>query len=193
MGILNSRSSNFIFNFPKDWFYPEIQEKWTPYYKKQPLPYETAADFINVTVQSISFPGFNMEEVSQQKKGGKRIDFKSAKNVNDLYGNEVTINFAHVDGFFNYWMLQDNINLFLNFDQTDLYLPDFTIRILDNEGFIMTSIFMKEILFKSFSELELSYTNNSFDFKSFSVTFSYNNLEIKLEAAEKSIQLGRVF
>ncbi len=191
MGILNPRSSSFVFNFPKIWFYPDVKERWKIYYEKQPLPYESASDFINATVQSIVFPGFTMETISQTKQGGKEISWKNAKPINDLYAREITVNFAHVDGFFNYWMLQDNINAFLSFDQKNEFMADLVIRVLDNEGYIMSSIFLKEVLFKSMSELELSYSSNTPDFKSFSLTFSYNFIEIKLEAVGSTIKLSK--
>ncbi len=189
MGLLNPRSSNFVFNFPKVWFYPEVNARWKTYYEKQPLPYETVSDFINVTVQSIVFPGFNMETVQQIKKFGKTIDFKNAAPVTDLYTHEITVNFAHVDGFFNYWVLQDNINAFVDFNQEKLYMEDLSIRVLDNDGYVMSSIFLKEVLFKSMSELELSYSSNNPEFKSFSITFSYNFIEVKIESSGSTIKL----
>lgn len=189
MGLLNPRASNFVFNFPKVWFYEPVVDRWKEYYKRQPLPFETVADFVNVSVQSIVFPGFSMDNVSQTKKHGKQIDWKSSKPINDLYTREITVNFAHVDGYFNYWMLQDNINFFTSFSQEKQYMENLVIRVLDNEGFINSSIILTEVLFVSMSELELSYSSNTPDFKSFSITFSYNYIDIKLESIGSSIQL----
>ena len=189
MGLLNPRASNFVFNFPKVWFYEPVVDRWKEYYKRQPLPFETVADFVNVSVQSIVFPGFSMNNVSQTKKYGKQIDWKNSKPINDLYTREITVNFAHVDGYFNYWMLQDNINYFTSFSQEKQYMENLVIRVLDNEGFIYSSIILTEVLFVSMSELELSYSSNTPDFKSFSITFSYNYIDIKLESIGSSIQL----
>ena len=130
-----------------------------------------------------------MNNVSQTKKYGKQIDWKNSKPINDLYTREITVNFAHVDGYFNYWMLQDNINYFTSFSQEKQYMENLVIRVLDNEGFINSSIILTEVLFVSMSELELSYSSNTPDFKSFSITFSYNYIDIKLESIGSSIQL----
>ncbi len=189
MPILNSRSSQFIFTFPKKWFYPSIEKDWSAFYQKLPYPYESVSDFMNTTIQSISFPPFAMDVVEQTKMFGKKIDWKNSKPLTDLFTRQVTVNFKQVDGFFNYWVMQQQILEFLDFSQNQEYLNDFVIRILDNDGRLLNSIFFKEILFTSMTEFELNYAQNSPDFKSFSVTFTYNFIEIKSETTGTSIKL----
>ena len=76
----------------------------------------------------------------------------------------------------------DTILHFLNFENPQLRLADLPLRIMDNEGNIVTSVTFKEVILTSYSELQLSYASNANQFTQFTVGFKCNYLDIVLEA-----------
>ena len=63
--ILNSKNNQFIFKLPKGFIYPDIEEKYNFYLKRLPTPFETITDYVNHTIQSVTFPAVNSDEVEQ--------------------------------------------------------------------------------------------------------------------------------
>jgi hypothetical protein len=76
----------------------------------------------------------------------------------------------------------DTILHFLNFENPQVFIQDLPVRIMDNEGNIVTSLKFQEVILTSFSELELSYTSNAPQPTSFNVGFKANYIDIVLEA-----------
>jgi hypothetical protein len=79
--ILNALNNQFVVQFPKNFFYPEIHTRWTPIVKRLKLPYESIEDFINASVQNITFPSVELPMVEQTQRqyqiayrGGKGIE-----------------------------------------------------------------------------------------------------------------------
>lgn len=181
--ILNSRANSFYFVFPQDFFDKRVVEKYERYYKRMPIPYETIGAFMNSTIQSVSFPNMTIPSVTQVRPLGKTQNYKSAKPIQDQFNQEFNITFKTVEGFLNYWIMLDNIISFLDFrnDYDRNFKEDLVLRLLDNQGNILTSVFFKQVLITSLSELNLSYSSNNPTFNSFTVGFKCNLIDIKLE------------
>lgn len=179
--ILNARASSYYFIFPREFFPESIKSKYKTYIFKQPIPYDNVMDFINSTIQGIDIPGLTMNTVQQVRKLGKIIKYKNSMPVQDLFNKEFTINFRMVDGYINYWILLETILYFLNFKQESLFIPDFPLRILDNEGNIMISIIFKEVLISNISSLAMNSVQYDPDVNIFSLAFSSNYIDIDLE------------
>jgi hypothetical protein len=179
--ILNSRANNFYFTFPRGFFPDDVIKKYTPYVYKQPLPYDTVPDFINSTIQGITFPSMSIDSVEQVKNLGKRISYQSATPIQDLFSREFSITFRLVEGFTNYWIFLETVLNFLNLKNPGVFIQNLPLRILDNEGNVITTVKFKEVTVTSFSELQLNYTQNSFQTDTFSVGFKCNYIDIDLE------------
>ena len=76
----------------------------------------------------------------------------------------------------------DTLLYFLNFKNSDVHSMDLAVRLLDNDGNIVTTIGFKETILQSLGELQLNYTSNAPDTQTFSLGFSCNFIDIILEA-----------
>jgi hypothetical protein len=180
--ILNPKSSSFYFIFPKGFFPEIVVDKYLPYLKKQPIPFDNVANYMNSTIRSIGFPSMSIDSVEQVRPLGKKINYKSGTPIQDLFSKDFSIQFKLVDGFINYFIMLDTVIHFMDFQNPGLFLQNLPLRIMDNEGNIITSVTFKEVTLTSFSELELAYTSNSPQPSSFTVGFKCNYLDIVLEA-----------
>lgn len=179
--ILNARANSFYFNFPKGFFPGVVEAKWVDYLKKQPTPYDTLTSFMNSTIQSVGFPGMSIDLVSQTKNLGKQINYQSATPVQDLFTRDFDVTFRIGEGFVNYFIMLETVLDKLAFQNDTLFIPILPLRILDNEGNVVTSVIFKEVNITSVSQLNLNYTQNAPQVYTFSVGFKCNFLEIDLE------------
>jgi hypothetical protein len=180
--ILNPKASSFYFNFPKGFFSERVIEKYSKYIEKQPIPFDDVQQYVNSTIQSISFPSLNIDTVEQVRPLGKKISYKSATPVQDLFSKDINIVFKAADGFINYFIMLDTVLDFMNFGNSQVFVQSLPLRIMDNEGNIVVSVVFDEVLFTSFSGLELNYTNNNPAYTGFTLGFTCNYLDIKFEA-----------
>lgn len=179
--ILNPKSNSFYFIFPKGFFPSVVTDKYLPYLKKQPIPFDDVSSYMNSTIRSIGFPSMTIDSVEQTRNLGKRITYKSGTPIQDLFSRDFNIQFKNVDGFINYFIMLDTILHFMDFKNPNLFIQNLPLRIMDNEGNIVTSITFQEVTLTSFSELELTYTSNSPQPTSFNVGFKCNYIDIVLE------------
>ena len=180
--LLNVRQNGFIFNFPKSFIDESIVEKYSPYIKRMPIPYDTVHHFINSTIQQVNFPTLRTIDVSEQiRPGGFKQTYKSATTLQNLIQRDFTVTFKLGEGFINYWVVYENIIRFLDFKNTNQYFDDFKLMLLDNEGVIMASVLLEQPLVTSISELQLNYASTTPSFSTFSVGFRCNYVNVKLE------------
>ena len=180
--LLNPKSSSFYFNFPKGFFSERVTEKYKKYIERQPIPFDSVQSYVNSTIQSIGFPSMTIDSVEQIRPLGKKIAYKGSTPVQDLFSKDFSINFKMADGFINYFIMLDTVLDFVNFANEQTFVQNLPVRIMDNDGNIVTSVTFQEVLFTSFSELELNYTNNNPSYTSFTLGFKCNYLDIVLEA-----------
>jgi hypothetical protein len=180
--LLNPKGNSFYFVFPRGFFPPVVVDKYLPYIKKQPIPFDNINDYMNSTIQTIGFPGMNIDSVEQVRNLGKKISYKSSTPVQDLFSQDFTVGFKNADGFINYFIMLDTILHFLNFENPQLHLQDLPLRIMDNEGNIVMSVTFQGTILTSYSELQLSYASNTNQFTPFTLGFKCNYIDIVLEA-----------
>ena len=180
--LINARQNSFFFQFPKGFFDKSLEDKYLSYVKRMPIPYETLRDFMNSTIQQITFPSFQaIDRVEQTRPGGFKQTYKSATNIQNLLRREFTITFKLGEGFINYWIMYDAMVKFLDFNNTEEYLPDMNLRLLDNEGTVMTTLNFQQSIYTSLSEVQLNYSSTTPQFSTFQVGFKANYIETKLE------------
>ena len=175
--ILNSKNTNFVIRFPQNFFYPTIVEKYTTYLKRLPLPYESIADYMSASIQSMTFPALTAETVEQTlyeepvtAKGGKRFE--------RYLNREISMSLKSYEGWINYWIFFDQMFAYCDLDNKDKYLPDLTLSFLDHTGFEFVAINFQQITMTGISELELNYASNTAEFRNFNVNFKYNYIRI---------------
>jgi hypothetical protein len=180
--LINARQNSFFFQFPKGFFSKSLEDKYLGYVKRMPIPYETLRDFMNSTIQQITFPSFQaIDNVQQTRPGGFKQSYKSSTTLQNLLKRQFTVTFKLGEGFINYWIMYDCIVNFLDFNNPDEYLPDMNLRLLDNEGVVMATLTFQQSIFTSLSEVQLNYASTTPQFSTFQVGFQCNYVETKLE------------
>lgn len=180
--LLNPKANSFYFVFPKGFFPELVVEKYMPYLKKQPIPYDSLQTYVNSTIQSVTFPSMSIDTVEQVRPLGKKVNYKSGTPIQNMFSSDMTITFRNVDGFINYFIMLDTILYFLNFINPQLFIQDLPMRIMDSEGNIVVSVTYQEVTLTGFSNLELNYTSNAPTPTTFTMGFKFNYLDIKLQA-----------
>jgi hypothetical protein len=192
--ILNAKSNQFRFLFPKGFIYPEIEEKYSRFLKKIPGPFESMNDYVNHTIQGISFPSvqadtneqINGREVYSDIDSNENFLTKNPRSVKGSFDmsrvldKNFTVTLKASDGFLNYWILFENLQKFLQVYNPDQCVPDFQIQYLDYMGYQFSTINYRNVLFTGISEMELTYSSVAMDFRTFTVNFKYSNFDIQV-------------
>lgn len=181
--ILNSRANSFYFVFPKGFFPPGVQDKYFQYIKGQSIPYDTLTQYMNSTIQSVSFPSLAATNVTQTRPLGKTITYQSATPIQNMFSQGFSVTFRMAEGFVNYFIMLETMLEHLNFKNPELFVENLPLQTLDNNGNVITTIQFKGVTIASLSELTLNYTQNAPAATSFSAGFNYNYLSIDLEMA----------
>lgn len=189
---ISSQNNQFLFNLPIDFIDNRLEDKFLLLFEKNFIPYDSVISYINSSIKEIIFPSIQFETSDQVLKRGKNISWKDANNIFDTFTRELDITFRSMDSHLNYFMIQEIlIDFFLNNDKN--YIPYLHLSILDKDGDIIYNINFKEILLKSISETRLAYSVTDISEKTFSITFTYNFIDIiwmvddKKPIEEKSI------
>src|ERR1035437_7006644 len=135
--IINSRSSNFLFTFPKGFFSKSIVDKYKPYVFRNFLPYDTLENFMAAQIQSVTFPTISMDPVMQTRNLGKKQEYKNSVPIADLFARDLQITFRSLDGYINYWIFMENALEYLSFENKQQYFDDLQMRFLDQEGHVV--------------------------------------------------------
>jgi hypothetical protein len=190
---LSSQGSQFVFNLPQDFIPQEILNSYTPLLEKNWVQYENVLDYLNSTIKSINLPGISFDTPQQMLIRGKVRNFKPATNVQDIITTrEATVNFRSVDSDLNYWILFDIIiKHYLNTDNN--WLNPFTISAVDIHRDAIYTIYLKEVIIKSFSDLQFDYSQQKINTKEFTMTllFNFYDIEFNLDKS-KVLELGDV-
>lgn len=175
--ILNCKLNQYSVWFPRNFLYPEVRERWTPVVKRLKLQYETLEDFINATVQSVTFPEVVLNNITQPQKMYK-IGYRGGKELEPILDKNITITFKLTEGFITYWMLFDQIDLFQEYSLREPFWPSMFISFFDHHGLELMSFEFKKIIPNNLSTLTVSYATVAADFNTFSMGLTYNRYKI---------------
>jgi len=177
--ILNSLNNQFVLRFPKNFFYPEIHAKWEPVIKRLKLPYENLEDFMNASVQSLNFPAIDLpivEQVQQQF----RIAQRPGKELEPLFDKNLTLTFKLSEGFITYWILFEQIELFIQiYEVKKPFWDPMYVSFLDHHGFELVAFSFEKIIPTAMSQFDISYATTAAEFNTFTLNLRYNRFNIK--------------
>ncbi len=179
--ILNARNNGFVVLFPPDFFSETIKEKYKKYYQSLILPYDTIEDFMSSTIQSIDFPGWNMALTQQTRLLGKKQEYKNSKPIPDLFNREFTLTFKLTDAYLNYFIFLDNSLEFLDFDNKEQVLSPIRLSLLNNEGYLVSSLMFNKPILKSQGGINLSYSSVNPTFSTFTAKFQYFDFDLDID------------
>ena len=179
--LLNVRQNGFIFNFPPDFFAQEIKDKYKKYYQSLILPYDTIDEFMSATIQSVDYPGWQMDPVTQTRLFGKKQEYKNSVQVVDLFTREFTLTFKLTDAYLNYFIFLENSLKYLDFSNKQPTFSPMRLSLLDNEGYLISSVIFKRPILKSLDGFKLSYSSATPEFNTFTAKFAYFDFDIELD------------
>lgn len=193
--LLNSKYSNFYFSFPKGWLYPEIEENYKIFIERLPLPFRNVTDFLNYTIQTVSWPAVNIETVNQINSKPKRDvlrngtpisnserTYRTGFNLELSSEKDFNVIFRTTEGFLNYWIMHDQLELYHKYgEDRGSFLGDVRLGILDHYGYLVMTRIYKDIVYKGISDLDLSFSTNLPEYRTFNCTFTHNSFELKRE------------
>jgi hypothetical protein len=134
------------------------------------------------TIQSIDFPGWTMDPSRQTRLFVKKQQYKNSTQVVDLFAKEFTLTFKLTDAYLNYFIFLENSLKYLDFSNKNQ--PTFSpmrLSLLDNEGYLVSSIIFKRPILKSQDGFKLSYSSSTPDFTTFTAKFVYFDFDIELD------------
>lgn len=176
--ILNSLNNQFVVQFPKNFFYPEIHARWTPIVKRLKLPYESIEDFINASVQNITFPAVELPIV-EQTQAQYRIAYKGGKELEAVLDKNLTITFKLSEGFISYWILFEQIEKFVEYSDRVPFWPPMFVSFLDHHGLQLVEFTFTKLIPTGLSQFEISYATTAAEFNTFSMNVRYNRYKIR--------------
>ena len=133
---------------------------------------------MSYTVQSVSWPAIDAQ-IAEQDLGNDYRVFKGGFDAQKYLNKEIIITFRTVEGYLNYFVMLDAWEQYWKLESEDTFVPNFTLRLLDNYGFQIMSVNYYNIVYKTLSELEISYASNVPEFRTFSCTFNCARVELK--------------
>lgn len=190
--LLNSKNNQFVFRFPKGFIYSEIEKKYNYYINRLPTPFENMTDYVNHTIQSVTFPAVGSDEVEQwvglktDLPGGqhltkKTVAWRQSLDMNRIIPKEFSVNFKATDAYLNYWVMFELFQKYLEVTNKEDFLPNLDLMYLDRDGHQILRIKLFDVLMKGISEVEMSYSATAMEFRTFSCTFKYNYFEIDVD------------
>jgi len=180
--ILNSRNNTYDFRFPRNFIPEEVANKYRKYLNKIPgnLMAEPI-DFVNYSVQGINVPGISFDPVTQADNDGTTRYHRGAVPIQNTVERQFTVTMQLLDGFINYWILQDTLLYYYARSTKEAFTQDLTLRILDAEGASVAYLKFEKPIMNSINELNLNMSENIAEFSTFEITFFYNKLNLELE------------
>lgn len=187
--LLNSLQNQFIIRFPKSFFYPEIHERWEPIIKRLKLPYENLEDFMNSAVQNLNFPAVDLPVVEQGQQQF-RIAYRPGKELEPLFDKNLTLTFKLSEGFITYWILFEQIELFINIYQVKKPFWDpMYVSFLDHHGFELVAFSFQKIIPTAMSQFDISYATTAAEFNTFTLNLRYNRFRIQRRIGDSTYDI----
>jgi hypothetical protein len=136
---------------------------------------------MSATIQSVDFPGWTMDPVTQTRLFGKKQEYKDSTQVVDLFTREFTLTFKLTDAYLNYFIFLENSLKYLDFSNKTQTFSPMRLSLLDNEGYLVSSVIFKRPILKSQDGFKLSYSSATPDFATFTAKFVYFDFDIELD------------
>ena len=192
---LSPRYDLFRFSLPKDFLPKEVEEKYMKLFTENSGVLTTPIDYLNESIQGITFPGISDINISQIQHSSNSIN-RTSKRLNVEPSTEITyttssnpldkiqkdfkVTFKINQGFYNYFMLYETIFYRickpLDFPPQDILY----IELLNETGNIVSRIIFKDCFIDGIEGLDFNYTKIERDSGTFDVTFKFNNIDYEI-------------
>jgi hypothetical protein len=200
---LSPRLDLFVFRFPKDFLPEEIEKKYTILLNKEKSLIKTPIEYLNESIQGISFPGISDLLVEQQQisqhpenlnaQSGlklKRVNVEptrnnvtySPNNILSQIGGEFTVTLRKNQGLYNYFMIYETIFHKVLKEYANVTKKDdlFEIDILDSTGKVIGRVKLFQPRIDGIDGLEFSYNKLERQVETFDLKFRFNNIDFDI-------------
>lgn len=171
---LSSQNSQFVFNLPSDFIPKTVNDKYMPLIEKNYSIYPTVIDYINATIKGMTFPGMDITMPEQNIWHGKKVAWRPATNVADLYTQDLDITFRSVDGHLNYLIIMESIKeYYLNTEYGKEYSSPLTVTLLDQDRDGIYRVTFRNVLLRGLAPLTFDYNDQVVTEKTFSMSIHF--------------------
>ena len=196
---LKGRQDRYRLILPDEFVPKEINEKYTKILQKRHSFIYKPIDFVNATVQKVEVLGFNGGVVAQQQ--GRRGDplilpsrvtennfmhssgdvpYRGPAGPLSLFDKTLNIDFRHVNGYLNYFILFESFFYQYSRDTESYSLPDLIpIEIFNEEGETYARIILYDPVIDGMDMLSLDFTQPVATSQTFRVIFKYSNIDFQ--------------
>lgn len=196
---LSPRFDLFKFKLPKDFLADQVTEKYQIILNETPGVITKPIDYLNESIQGISFPGMTDLLVVQQQPGGSNpirrvnspglgrinrepihdINYQSTINPLENIDKEFRVSFRLNQGLFNYFMIYETI-FYRACKQTRMPCDKvFTVDLLGETGEVVSHILYKDVYIDGIDGLDFTFSKIDREASTFDVKFRFNNIDFE--------------
>jgi hypothetical protein len=176
--LLNSQSSQFVFQFPTDFIPVDMNNRYKKFLEKNWIPYENVVDYLNSTIKGVDFGGLSIDTPMRTEYKSKERNYRPSKNFYDIISTrELNIEFRRADSDINYWLLHEIFKYYYTADVA--FVNPFYLSVLDFNRDEIYKIVFREIILKSISEITFSYSDMGVEQKTFTLNINFNWYDVE--------------
>lgn len=191
---LSPRYDLFRFSLPKDFLPEEIESKYSKVIRSNQSVITTPIDYLNESIQGVSFPGITDVIITQGQQGSNDISRKNRKtnfepkmnmiyqtpeNVLDKIDRSFKVTFRMNQGFYNYFMVYETLFHQVCKPLDRGHQPVYYIELLNEVGEITARILFKNVLIDGIDGLEFNFNKIERDSGTFDVNFKFANIDFE--------------
>lgn len=179
MSNLTTLNNQFEFTLSPSFIPERLEKRYSSLLGAKRKLYRSVIDYINSSILTITMPSFTMDVSSNpQVTKRKEIQYKAVGNVYDMFDKSVTITFKNVDSNLNYLMMIDILtNHYMNTKR--VYDDNIVVTVVDENRSALYHIQFREVIFTGLSDNTFAYNDAVIGSKTFTMTFTYNFLDIE--------------
>lgn len=184
---LTTVNNQFHFSLPLDFIPESREERYMDLLKAKRKLAPSVIDYINSTIQTVSFPSINFPVVNNpQILKRKQIKWKTVGNIYDLFDDTITVTFLNVDSNINYIIMLDVLmNHYLNVDKP--YDSSIVVTMLDQNRQALYHIQFRDVIWTGMSDNTFAFNDSAVQNKTFTATFTYNFIDFEYVANKVDI------
>ena len=192
---LSPRYDLFRFSLPKDFLPIEVEEKYAKIIGNNPGVITTPIDYLNESIQGITFPGISDIIVQQSQHSANSIkrslgkinvepktdiSYQTPSNPLDKIEHSFKITFRMNQGLYNYFMLYETIFYQICKPLDKGHAPVYYIELQNEVGEVTARILFKDVLLDGIDGLEFNFNKLERDAGTFDVSFKFNNIDFEI-------------
>lgn len=202
---LPPRFDQFRFMIPKEFIPKVVRDKYDAIVAKNANVFANSMDYLNESIRGVQLPGIENLIVEQQQvshnimgNDGKlngKINIEphhtnstmGTGNIISKIANTFTVTFRQNQGLYNYFMIYESI--FHRYIKPELYGQQtndvFDIVFLDEHALPVSRMLIMQPEFNGIEGLEFSYDKVERQTETFTVTFTFNNIDFDMLPRKK--------